>query len=212
MRIGRSALILAGVAAAAYIAGRTAVLSGGEPAALAQPPQQHEPQIPPEMQACIDAGTPGEAHRRLDVLVGQWNAEYTIWMAPDQPPMISRGTVTRDWVLGGRFVRESVEATSDWGTFNGTGYLGYSNIDGVYQNVWLDSMSTGVYLETATLNPQTGIFSSFATHRDPATGKLAVMRGEYNISNPNRQTYVGYLTGPDGKEFKHFEGVSTRIK
>jgi hypothetical protein len=31
-----------------------------------------------------------------------------------------------------------------------------------------------------------------------------------DMSNPNRHTMVGYMTGPDGKEFKSFEGVMER--
>lgn len=206
MKIKSNLFVLVGVAAVAFVAGRTDVFSEGGGAWA-----QEEPQIPPEMQAYIEAGTPGKHHRQLDPMVGQWSGEFKMYMEPGQPPMISRGTVTRDWVLDGRFIREAVEATSDMGTFSGIGYIGYNNVDGQYEVVWLDSMSTGIYTETATLDPDTLVLTSRGSIRDPHSGHVINSRSVLDLSNPNRHVYVGYLTSSDGKEFKHFEGVTQRI-
>src|SRR5262245_29204367 len=39
------------------------------------------------MQACIEAGTPGEMHAFLAAGSGAWSGECTMWMAPGTDPM-----------------------------------------------------------------------------------------------------------------------------
>jgi len=124
--------------------------------------------------------------------------------------MMSKGTVTRKWILDGRFVQEVVAVTSDWGPFKGISFMGFNNVDGRYEAVWMDSMSTGIYFETATYNPETKIMTTRGTHRDPASGHVYHSRGTLDMSNPGRHVIVAYVTGPDGKEYKGFEGVMER--
>src|SRR6187551_1290490 len=42
-----------------------------------------------DMQACMDAGTPGEQHKRLAQSVGTWHGRNTGWMYPGASPMQS---------------------------------------------------------------------------------------------------------------------------
>ena len=121
MRISRTVLGMFAVAGLAYAAGHVSPFSGG-PNAWGGPEDEY--QISEEMQAYVEAGTPGEHHKYLSSLAGQWDGLFKIYMEPGQDPMISRGTVTREWILDGRFLQETVEATSDWGTFTGMGIIG----------------------------------------------------------------------------------------
>ena len=212
IRISRSALGLLAVGGLAYAAGYFHVLPVGEPGAWAQAgkeqPKQLEPN--PQMQAYIEAGTPGANHRYLDALVGEWTGEFKMSWGPDQPAEVSQGTVTREWMLGGRYLKESVEATSPMGTFNGYGIMGYNNIDGQYEFAWVDSMSTAIWCETGTYNPQTKILTTRGSHRDPVTGHIVYGWGRIDMSNADRHTFVGYSTAPDGKEYKSMEGALAR--
>ena len=212
IRITRSALGLLAVGGLGYAAGHFHLLSVGEPGAWAQASkeQARQQQPDPEMQAYIDAGTPGQNHRYLEALVGEWTGEWKIYMQPDQPPMVSQGTITREWVLGGRYLRETVDATSDMGRFSGAGYMGYNNIDGQYEFVWMDTMSTAISVETGTYNPQTKILTTRGSHRDPTTGRIMQGWGKLDLSNADRQPYLGYSTASDGSEYKCFEGVALR--
>jgi threonine dehydrogenase-like Zn-dependent dehydrogenase len=212
MKIGRGALGLLAVGGLAYLAGHFHVLSAIEPRAWAQAKDQaKQEQINPEMQAMIESGTPGENHKVLNALVGDWAGEWKIYWAPDSEPAVSQGTVKRDWILGGRYLHEAVEATGEMGTFHGVGYSAYNNIDGLYEFIWMDTMSTGIYFETGTFNPETKILTTRNSHRDPATGKVIPGWGKLDLSNPNRHTFVGYSTGTNGKEHKSFEGVLNRV-
>ncbi len=211
IKFGRGALGLLALGGMAYLAGHFHLLSAVERDAIAQTKDQAKPEaINPEMQAMIEAGTPGENHKVLDALAGDWAGEWKMWWAPDQEPMVSQGTVKREWILGGRYLQEAVEATSPMGTFNGVGYSGFNNFDGQYEFIWLDSMSTAVYFETGTYNPKTKILTSRNSHRDPATGRVINGWGKLDLSNPNRHTFVGYATTVGGEEYKAFEGVLNR--
>jgi hypothetical protein len=208
-KIGRGAAGLLALAGLSYLAGHFHVLSAVEPGARAQ--AKEEAQINPEMQAWIECGTPGENHKVLDALAGEWAGEWKIWWQPGQAPDVSSGTVKREWILGGRYLEERVEATSPMGTFSGVGYSAYNNIDGLYEFIWMDSMSTGISFETGTYNPETKVLTVQNRHRDPATGRVMTGWGKLDLSNPDRQTYVGYTTRADGKEYKSFEGVMRRV-
>lgn len=207
MRISRTVVGMFVVAGLAYAAGQADLFSGG-PAALAGDDKDY--QMSAEMQACIDAGIPGENHKNLNALVGKWDGEFKIYAEPGQEPMISRGTVTREWILDGRYVQETVEATSEWGTFKGLGFFGYNNVDQQYEMAWMDSMSTGIYAETGTYDPDAKVLKTKGAHRDAATGRVINTWGTVDLSSPDRQIYLGYMDGPDGKSFLSFEGITSR--
>lgn len=211
IKISRNALCLLAIGGLIYAAGHFHVLSTGGAGAWAQakePARQEQPN--PVMQAYMKAGTPGPNHRLLDALAGEWTAEFTIYWQPDQPPMVSQGTVKREWILDGRYLRESVDATSDMGTFSGVGYMGYNNIDGQYEFAWMDNMSTAIYFETGTYNPQTKILTTRGSHRDPLTGHIVYGWGKMDMSIPDRLAFTGYTTDAEGREYKSIEGAMQR--
>ena len=126
--------------------------------------------------------------------------------------MTSEGTVTRELIYDGRFIKETVKAGSDWGEYSGTGFIGYNNMTGVYEMVWVDSMNTGVHSETAYFDTVTGKLMSFGKHQDPTNGHYVHSWGSLDLSSPDRHTYEGYTIDDSGHEFKSFEGVMERVK
>ena len=92
MRINKNLPGLLAVAGLAFAAGHFFT----DATSVAFPPPGQEEQMSPETKAWMEAGTPGKHHEILNALAGQWDAEFKIWMEPDQEPMVSRGTVTRE--------------------------------------------------------------------------------------------------------------------
>lgn len=164
------------------------------------------------MAAWMKLGAPGDHHAALEPAIGTFDAVYKFKMSPDSPWMESKGTVTREWVLGKRYVREVVEAKSDMGAFNGLGYMGYNNYDQQYEFVWMEDMSTLMLSSYGTMNPDTKTMTTYATHRDPTTGRIVNGWHKWNLSNPDRQTIEGYSIDVNGREFKSVEGVMERRK
>ncbi|MCH8151678.1 MAG: DUF1579 family protein [Planctomycetes bacterium] len=214
MRINRNVWGLLAVAGLAFAAGRLSIVSGGQPLASAQPAQdQPDMEMSAEMEAKAKAGAPGEHHQYLNRMIGEWEGMFTMWMEPGEEAMMRMpGTVSREWVLNGRYIRETVDSESEWGKFRGLGYMGYNNIDGQYEFIWMDTKSTAIMFETGTYDPESKVLTTRGSHRDPASGQVFNTRGILDLSNPSRHTYVSYATGPDGKEFKNFEGTLERKK
>lgn len=226
---------LLAMATVAFVAGRlsTAVPSA---AAMASPQSKSDPlkdvadsvkssakklgdavagkqdQPPADMQAWIKAGTPGKHHEYLEPGAGTFDAVVRFRMNPNDQWVESKGVVTREWVLGKRFLRETVKSESPMGTYNAIGYLGYNNYDGQYEFAWMEDMSSAIYMQYGTYDAEKKVMTLRSSHRDPATGKLMIGQGTWDMSNPDRQAVEGTMIGPDGKPFKSFEGVFERKK
>ncbi len=74
----------------------------------------------------------------------------------------------------------------------------------------MDTMSTAIVFENATYDPEKKVLKFRGSHRDPLTGRVINSSSKLDLSDPYRHKYVGYMTGPDGKSFKHMEGTTTR--
>src|SRR5688572_10104353 len=58
-----------------------------------------------EMEAMMKAMSPGEPHKKLAKLAGDFTYTSKMWMDPSQAPATSSGTMHGDMILGGRYVR-----------------------------------------------------------------------------------------------------------
>lgn len=208
MRVNRNIMALAAVAGAAYVAGHFGVLSGGGAGAWAQA----EPEQSTLEQIYREIGTPGPHQKVLEQMVGEWDARFEMWMVPGAEPLVSTGTISREMIFGGRYLKEVVKATSEAGPFEGLSFLAYNNYDGRFESVWMDSESTGIYMEAGTYHPDEKILHMASDHRDPATGRVVHSWGKLDMSDPDRHVYKGYSTDADGRTYTQFKGVAERHK
>src|ERR1700693_2692208 len=104
--------------------------------------------------------TPGEGHKRLDVLVGSWTAKASMWMDPSKPPQMTEGTSEQKWVLGGRFLEQRFEGQMMGGPFSGLGYTGYDNYKKQYLSTWMDTLGTATLVLTGTFDKAGKILTS----------------------------------------------------
>lgn len=178
-----------------------------------QPPDQPmDEEMAAMMEKMEAAGRPGPHHDALKPLAGNWEGFVEITMAPGQEPMKMPATISREWIMDGRFMKEAVKSETDDGPFNGMGLVGFNNVDGVYESMWVDNTGTAILTETGTYDVEKKTFRFYSSHRDPASGKLNMGHVELDLSNPNRHVMTGWRIGPDGKAFKSFYGVFERVK
>jgi len=115
------------------------------------------------------AGTPGPAHKALEPLVGEWNAEVKMWMAPDAPPTVTKATAKSTWAMNGRFVRQEFNGEFMGKPFKGLSFTGYDNTKKKYNSVWLDDMNTSMMTSEGEGDSKVITFES---HYDcPITGE-----------------------------------------
>jgi hypothetical protein len=168
------------------------------------------------MKKMMEYGTPGEAHKRMEPLVGKWEFEMRWWMSPGAEPQTSKGTCETKWIMGGRYLQQSVTgpgAAPEAPPFHGQGMLGYDNMKKQYFYTWIDDMSTGMMVGIGSVDATGKVITCAGECPDPMTGQLAKKwRGVVKIESNDKNTYEMYSTGPDGKESKDMEMVYTRVK
>ncbi len=155
--------------------------------------------------------TPGENHRALDPLVGNWDYTVKWWNSPGSEPQVSNGTSEAKWIMDGRFLQQKVQGTSREKEFQGMGIMGYDNAAKQYKTVWIDDMGTGMMMATGSYDPSTKTFTEEGSYTDPMAGEKTY-KGVTTIKGPDNYTYEMYTSGPDGKEFRALEIVFTRKK
>jgi hypothetical protein len=105
-----------------------------------------DPKMEEMMKKVEAAGKPGAEHKALEPLVGDWNAEVKMWMAPDAPPNVTKGSAKSKWILGGRFVQQEFKGEFMGKPFQGIGLTGYDNMKKKYNSFWVDDVSTAMFV------------------------------------------------------------------
>ncbi len=128
---------------------------------------------------------PGPEHARLEPFVGTFRAVVKMWMGPGEP-MVSTGTMTNTWVLGGRFLRQEYKAdpvreTHPFPGFEGFGYWGYNKATRQYEGFWIDTASTIMQTESGSVDEDGRVWTMIGemTHQPGQTvRKRTVIRVE----------------------------------
>ena len=156
----------------------------------------------------MKAATPGDAHKKLDWMVGKWDASVTMYN-PGQPPSKSTATSESRWVLGGRWVEEQVSGNFMGMPFNGIGYTGYDNIRKQYTGTWMDNMGTQTMISTGNMtSDKTYEFTS--SMDDPMSGKPMTVKTKMTVVDDDHHVLEMWGPTPDGKVMKMMEITYTR--
>lgn len=185
--------------------------------ALAQQGQQGQPpQMSPEQQAQMEAfmkaGMLGPQHQAMAAEAGAYDLSIKSFMEPGAPPMESKGTATRQMIMGGRVLIEDVKSDMMGMPFTGQGMRGYDNVTGKYWGTWVDNMSTGLMTSEGTCNEQQKTCAFTGEMNDPVTKKPTKLRMNTKMTSPTSEVFEMYAPGPDGKEMKMMEITYTKKK
>ncbi len=101
---------------------------------------------------------PGPMHALLQKSVGKWKAVTKMMMAPDQPPMISEGTMELESVSGGLWFTTTFK-TGDPMPMEGHGIDGYDETKQKFVGMWVDSWSTSVSTFEGTADADGKVFT-----------------------------------------------------
>ncbi len=166
---------------------------------------------PADMQAYMEASTPGPMHAHLMRSVGEWTGKTTSWMAPDAPPTTGECTSTVVALMDGKFIQTSVKGDFSGMPFSGLGINGYDNVSKQFQSTWLDNMGTGMMQGTGTLSADGKTLTWSMNYYCPIAKKACVMREVDTMVDDNTLKLEMFGTHPKmGKEYKMMEIVFTR--
>lgn len=156
----------------------------------------------------IKMNAPNENHEFLAKhLDGSWTCETSFWMMPGGEPQKSKGTSVNKVILGGRYVHADFSGDMMGQPFTGVGIYTYNNATKEFENMWIDSVSTGLMLTKGARDGNKINWTNEYT--DPMTGTKRTSRSVTTFGE-NTFTHEMFENGPDGKEFKTLELVYTK--
>jgi hypothetical protein len=159
-----------------------------------------------------EAATPGENHKLLDFMVGNWETVNRMWMAgPDQPAQETKGSEENKWVLGGRFIMMNQTGEMFGKPYEGMGLVGFDNPKNQFVMSWLDNSTTAITNAQGYYNPKDKTFTFFGLMDDPGTGEHGKTL-MYIVRVINRDRYSFEMYDPEwgGLKNKIGEIVYTR--
>jgi hypothetical protein len=172
-------------------------------------PSVPEMKLPPgwtqqDMQACIQAGTPGKMHEHLAKGVGVWSGKTTMWMGPGGEAMKSDCTSTVSPMLDGHYFKSELAGEMPgMGPYNGFGVYGFDNVVGKFVSTWIDNHGTGIMNGTGELSQDGKVLTWSYTFNCPVTKKPTKMREIETITGPNTRTLEMWSVEPkSGQEYK----------
>ena len=161
------------------------------------------------MAALQEHMTPGDAHKVLAGHAGHWDAEIKIWAEPGEKPMVSKGTVVMDMVLGGRFLKTTLTSTMFGMPFTGVSYQGYDNTRKIYTLVWMDSSGTSMTYGEGSYNSEEKALYHLGAMLDPVSGQDLKYQSITRVVDSETIDYAMY-SEIDGEEFKMLHIVYRR--
>src|SRR5262249_15813738 len=149
--------------------------------------------------------------KKLQPFVGDWTFTLKLWSDPSQPPAELTGTIERQWIMGGRFVQETVKGEYDGKTFEGMGLLGYDNGQKKFTRALVSGLKGKISNGLATCDASGKKFECATEECCPLTGETVQGRDEVIIES-NDRIVTNIFKTVDGKEMKAMEIVSIRKK
>lgn len=160
------------------------------------------------MKKMQEAGAPGEAHKVLAEMEGEWTFTSKNWEKPNAKPELGSGTSSLKMVMGGRYLQQELKSKMMGMDYEGLGFTGYDNVKKEYNIVWMDSMSTGMMKATASYDSKTKTLTEKGEFSCPMTeNKKSDYRADWKMIDKNNALYTMYGKGAtgQGKEFKMME-------
>lgn len=160
-----------------------------------------------------------ENHKLLAQLEGTWSYTVKMWMAPDAPPMTSKGTAVRKPLMDGRYFLLNVTGEmkmpgadgkmKDF-EFKGMSIEGYDNVQKKFVGTWSDNMGTGIMMSTGTYDPGTKTFT-YNSEMEIMPGMKMKVREVLKIVDADHHNFEWY-EDRGGQEVKTMEINYTRKK
>jgi hypothetical protein len=183
----------------------------------AAPGQSDEQKMMAEMMALMQ---PGDNHKLLEALAGEWSYTIRHWMDPDPsaPPQESTGTAVSKSILGGRYIQQEVAGRfqmpgpdgkmTDY-DFKGIGITGYDNVKKKFFNTWFDNMGTGVMVSEGTYDPATKTYT-YAGEYEMMPGMTMKARYTLKIIDKDKHVFEWYESMAGAPERKSMEIAYSR--
>ena len=170
------------------------------------------------MQQMMELGKPGENHKLLAEMAGNWNYTMKMMMDPTTgKPSESKGTATRKAMFDGRYFTFDVTGKFQMPgkdgkmmdmNFKGMAIEGYDNVKKKFVSSWIDNMSTMIMNSEGTYDAATKTFTYLADC-EMIPGMKMKIREVVKVVDKDHHTFEWYEDKGTG-ETKTMEIAYTR--
>jgi hypothetical protein len=161
-------------------------------------------------QKWMDYMTPGDMQKMMAKGTGTWKGNATFWMVPGGEPAKSEATSVSEMIMGGRYLMSKVSGNM-WGMpFEGMSIEGYDNAVKMFVTSWIDNMGTGMMYMTGKWDEASKQINYTGKMVDPVSGTWMDVRQVVTFTSETSVKMEMFCPGPDGKEFKNMEMISTK--
>lgn len=139
------------------------------------------------MAKSMELAQPGEEHKLLERLAGEWNLETTMWMSPGADPMILPGKSSAKMVLGGRFLYGEFTSDADQMEGGGLFIIGFDRRHEKFTYIGFDTWGTYSVSAEGTFDEETKSITMYGEDDDPVMGHT--QKYDFVISFPSDDTW-----------------------
>jgi flagellar biosynthesis GTPase FlhF len=167
---------------------------------------------PDQMMAMWEkANATGPSHAWMqENMVGEWDAK-TSWTMDPKGPMTNESAKARGVsMFNGRFVRWDYSGMMMGKQYSGMGFFGYNNATKQFEQLWVDSASTGFFNMTGTQQADGSILFK-GSMKNPLTGQDAPSKASMKMTDKNTMQFDMFEIASDGTEFKSMAITYTRV-
>jgi len=113
-----------------------------------------------------------DQHKAMAAEAGTWDAETSMWMKPNAPPVKSKATSTTRTICAGHYMVDEFKGDMMGMPFEGFGVHGYSKEKGKYFGLWCDSMTSTPEIMWGTADPTGKVITFEGPEMDCPMGKF----------------------------------------
>lgn len=139
-------------------------------------------------------------HKQMAREAGVWNAEVTMWQAPDAPPETSKGVETNT-MLGSMWMVSEFTMEMGGQPYHGHGHTGYDPVDKQYVGTWIDSFSPHMMTMRGDYDVASHTMEMATEGRCCMTNKKIEGRIVTKYIDDNTKTMEMYTTPAGGEEY-----------
>lgn len=122
------------------------------------------------MAKAMKLAQPGEEHKILEKLAGEWNVETKMWMNPGADPMILPGKSSAKMVLDGRFLYSEYSIDTDQMKGEGFFVTGFDRRHEMFTYIGFDTWGTYSVSASGTYDEKTKSITMYGEDDDPVMG------------------------------------------
>ena len=155
---------------------------------------------------------PGDQHKLLAGMAGEWEMSIKMWGKPGSEPMTSTAKAKNRMVLGGRFLQVASSGEMMGMTTESLSMMGFDGRSDKFTVVGFDTMGTYYVTAVGDFDPASKTFVLGGTSEHPKFGFSETYEFHIQLVSEDRHVTSILFDQPDGSQFKMVEITYTRAK